>query len=166
MPFINRFGMRVSIVLLAVWVSMPSSASTSDTPAAPTQTESPRLSSLMTADDFARAGLSKLTATELAALEQWFARFIEGRQARPPPSAGGVVETDRIEAKLASGFSGWSGDTEFALDNGQVWRQRIPGKFRYDGPAHPTVVISKNLLGFYVLKLQGAGRGIGVERIR
>ena len=76
---------------------------------------------------------------------------------------------DRIEAKLVGTFNGWSGSTEFRLDNGQVWRQlknnTRPWKPR--DPIHePTVTVEKGMMGSYKLHVEGVKRTVQVKRIK
>lgn len=60
-------------------------------PGSAAQTRAPRLKEVMTAADFARCGLNKLTAAELAALEQWFAARGAVRDSpAAAPSLGGT----------------------------------------------------------------------------
>jgi hypothetical protein len=71
-------------------------------------------------------------------------------------------------ARVLPPFTGWEGQTEFRLDNGQVWRQRLPGRYVHKGGLEsPTeVVITRNFFGFFVMTVPSSGRGTGVERIR
>lgn len=97
------------------------------------------------AEQFAAAGLTKLTPTELAALEQlvanraaqvaavapaapplpataaksppsWFRALITLQETQEKPEAA-----EAIESRLAGDYSGWSGRTVFRLANGQIW---------------------------------------------
>ena len=54
----------------------------------------------------------------------------------------------------------------FRLENGQVWRQRLDGRYQYSGAPNPAVRIDKNWLGFYRMTLVKEGRSIGVTRVR
>ena len=74
----------------------------------------------------------------------------------------------RLVARVLPPFTGWEGQTVFRLDNGQVWRQRLPGRYVHQGGLEsPTdVVITRNFFGFFVLTVPSSGRGTGVERIR
>jgi hypothetical protein len=76
-----------------------------------------------------------------------------------------AVPEFRLEARIVPPFSGWSGQTLFRLDNGQVWRQRIKGRYMFSGD-DTRVVITRNLLGFYNMTLVGSGRSVGVEPVR
>lgn len=73
---------------------------------------------------------------------------------------------DVLESRLVGDYTGWTGDTEFELENGQVWRQVQSGTARYRGPANPTVYIRKRAFGSYRLQVEGSNRTIRVERIR
>jgi hypothetical protein len=130
--------------------------------------ESPPVESLMTPEDFSASGLDKLTDAERAHLSEWLVRYRQGATEGPaPPKTPEQRAEEReieIAAKVVPAFKGWSGKTIFRLDNGQIWRQRQPGKLRYSGD-DSTVVIYQNLLGGYMLKHNDSGRAVGVKRI-
>ncbi len=69
-----------------------------------------------------------------------------------------------LRAKVIPAFTGWSGKTVFSLDNGQVWRQRTPGSLRYSG-GDSNIIISRNLLGKFIMEHPDTGRSVGVRRI-
>lgn len=76
---------------------------------------------------------------------------------------------DEIEARLVGNFTGWSGDTVFRLDNGQVWQQtrNYIRSYTPREPMHePRVTISKGLFGSYDLRVEGVKRVVQVKRIR
>ena len=70
-----------------------------------------------------------------------------------------------LRAEILPPFRGWSGKTTFRLDNGQVWKQRSSGHHTYTGDDY-RVVISKNAMGFYEMRLLAADRSVGVKRVR
>ena len=70
----------------------------------------------------------------------------------------------RIQARIKGPFRGWDGKTLFRLDNGQIWRQRIGGRYRYRADS-PAVEIVKGRFG-YTLEVVETGRQIGVRRVR
>jgi hypothetical protein len=72
--------------------------------------------------------------------------------------------TFELRAKVIPEFRGWSGKTVFSLDNGQVWRQRTPGKLRYS-KGDSNVIITQNFLGKFIMEHEATGRAIGVRRI-
>jgi hypothetical protein len=137
----------------------------------------PGVTKAMTPGEYARAGLEKLSPQERRALDEWIARYtgreieqivadkvaeVRRLEVAPQPKE---VTADRIVANLTLPFDGWSGKTTFTLDNGQVWKQRLEGRYRYSG-ADTRVTITKNFFGFYVMTLEATGRSIGVERVR
>lgn len=161
-----------STLLLLLFFSV--SLVTADTPV--------NISSLMTPEDYAASGLEKLSAGELAHLSEWMEKYRQGAIQGPPPapkpvsdmSEGEIADyhekaeqekTFKLEASVIPSFKGWSGQTVFHLDNGQVWQQRQTGKMRYSGN-DATVVITRNVMGRYVMKHPDSGRAVGVKRIR
>ena len=73
-------------------------------------------------------------------------------------------EPKRIEAHIVGPFKGWTGNTTFKLDNGQIWQQTDSSSYetRLDSPA---VVIKR--LGFgYLLTLTGHGATVFVKRVQ
>jgi len=136
----------------------------------------------MTAEDYAAAGLDKLTDAERRHLSEWLERYRQGAVTGPPPEPKRLSEMNESErevvreqrerernieivAKVLPAFRGWSGSTVFHLDNGQVWQQRQAGRMRYTG-SESTVVITRNVMGRYVMAHPDSGRAVGVKRIR
>lgn len=158
----------VAVVCVGVVISWPLAASSE---------EFAGLAKTMSAEDYARSGLAKLSKSERAALDDWFRRFQAGEleEARTEAVVAAVEgarseiravqAAERIEARIVGVFTGWSGKTVFRLDNGQVWRQRLPGKYQHRADPNPSVVISRNALGFYVLTVTESDRRTGVERV-
>jgi len=136
----------------------------------------PNVKSLMTPQDFSESGLDKLSPAELEHLSEWVERYREGAVVGPEvkkkPSQMNEEEKAEyqekmdaeIVAKVVPAFVGWSGKTVFKLDNGQVWVQRMPGTFRYNGP-DSTVKLTRNVLGRYVMTHEASNRSIGVKRV-
>lgn len=135
---------------------------------------SPDVESLMTPEDFEASGLDKLSDAERAHLSEWVARYragaVKGPEVQKPPSQWTEEEKRaekqfRIVANVVPRFRGWYGKTVFRLDNGQTWQQRMASqKFRYNGGSSE-VVISKNMLGRYVLEHVETGRSALVKRV-
>ncbi len=129
----------------------------------------PGVRALMSEDEFRASGLEKLDDSELKALDAWLIRYTVGEAPVLQVSNEEVKKADKnyeVVARLEDGFTGWEGETIFRLDNGQVWQQRLDGRYPYRGPANPEVRISRNWLGFYRMTLVEAGRSIGVSRLR
>ena len=74
-------------------------------------------------------------------------------------------ETDQITSRILGEFKGWSGYTEFQLENGQVWQQSSEGLLivRIN---NPTVTIKKSFFGTYNLNVEGVNSSIKVRRIQ
>ncbi len=128
----------------------------------------PGIEHLMTAREYQAAGLDKLSPAERAALNRWLISYTVDEAPAMRSANAEVKAADKahvIAATIRQPFSGWRGDTVFHLDNGQVWRQRLPGHHAYNGD-DTRVTISKNFLGFYQLTLTATGKSIGVSRIK
>lgn len=69
--------------------------------------------------------------------------------------------TDVLEDIIVSEFSGWTGDTVFELNNGQIWQQD-EYSYRYHHAYRPTALIYGVGLGY---KMLVEGEGIRVKRI-
>lgn len=73
--------------------------------------------------------------------------------------------TEPFDATIVGNFSGWNGKSIFALDNGQVWRQRTgSSKYRHtrgDNKVH----FKKNFIGLWTMTVLSSGRSVGVRRI-
>jgi hypothetical protein len=70
-----------------------------------------------------------------------------------------------VTANVVGGFQGWSGETVFELDNGQVWEQAGSGRYEYSGEDR-AVVIERGFLGSFSLKPEGLNRTVRVKRIK
>lgn len=162
----KTFILCFSALLLAI---SPAAVSAQDSDAAP-----PDVESLMTPEDFSRAGLDKLSEEERAHLSEWVERYREGAARGPvvQKAPSEMSEKERkidknfeIVAKVVPRFRGWSGRTVFKLDNGQVWQQRMrSSKLRYNG-TESEVLVRKNMLGGYVLEHLETGRAVPVKRV-
>lgn len=137
---------------------------------------------LMSVTQFHQAGLDKLTPQELASLNAWLSGYInEGKQASaapvlaaPKPAAPDAsfgseslpsAGPQEITSRYAGVLKGWTGNTVFTLENGQIWKQAGPGyetDMRLD---HPEVVIKKLAFG-YLLTLPGHSETVFVKRVK
>ena len=156
----RRFSGYASLAVAIAWLL-----------ASPAFAEShPDVRALMTADEFKDAGLERLSPSELEALNRWLAHYSARQVSELRPHSEFVkeearkVEQEGIRTRIAGEFNGWDGHTVFRLENGQVWKQRQPGKWHYEASA-PEVELSKNVMGYWMLRVLGADRSIGVTRI-
>jgi hypothetical protein len=138
-------------------------------PIAPAEESFPGIRQLMSEEEFRAAGLGRLDAAELKALNGWLIRYTAGEAGSLRATNEAVREAERayeVNARLSADFDGWEGDTLFRLDNGQIWRQRLSGRFVYDGEPGPAVRIQKNWLGFHVMIMVDSQKSVGVTRVR
>ena len=95
-------------------------------------------------------------APETSAIEEFGAEQVEER-------------IDRLDARLVGDFTGWTGNTKFRLDNGQVWQQTKNYIADYEPREpipQPRVTISRGLMGSYNLKIEGVKRIVQVKRVK
>ncbi|MEO1327686.1 MAG: hypothetical protein AAFV47_13585 [Pseudomonadota bacterium] len=76
-----------------------------------------------------------------------------------------TANADELESRLVGDYDGWWGNTKFYLENGQVWQQTQPGRWRHQGPANPKVTIRRRAFSSYRLKVEGSNRTVRVKRI-
>ena len=128
----------------------------------------PGVEKLMSAEQFEAAGLHKLTPAEREALDRWLVSYTAEEapeMLRSNPEVRAAEEAIRIEANIKQPFNGWTGDTVFYLDDGQIWRQRLKGRYFHRGD-DTAVVIEKNLLGYFKMTVVSSDKSVGVTRIR
>ena len=70
-----------------------------------------------------------------------------------------------LTASYDGEFSGWSGQTLFKLDNGQVWRQSQSGRVSHRR-SRPVITIKKGAFGSYRLSVDGLNKTIRVKRVK
>jgi len=136
---------------------------------------------------FREAGLQKLTADELAVLENWIKGESKPKIAETKTvvvteelpkgdDAFGVEQveermakiiqapTDRIETRIKGNLRGWGGGTYFYLENGQVWKQIDNSSMRYNLD-NAEVVLFKGTMGTYFLKPEKLNSKVRVRRV-
>jgi hypothetical protein len=132
--------------------------------------QAPDVRQLMSPEEFSAAGLDRLKPAEIEALNAWLIRYTAGEAPVVRASSPAVREEVRkseatvIRSRIAGPFEGWSGRTQFRLENGQLWQQRMSGTWRHRADS-PEVEIRRNLLGNWEMRLPESGRQIGVKRV-
>ncbi len=119
--------------------------------------------------------MSKLTPQQREALNSWLVRYtklvistsqrskLQGPSA--PTTRGSRSDcTPAIESSISGDFEGWSGETLFKLDNGQIWEQ-AEYDYMYTYDYHPDVTIYATSSGCR-MKVEGAEETILVRRIK
>ena len=142
----------------------------------------------LTAEEFAKAGLNKLTPEELAFLEEAIAHHQQPpamAELPPAPKEQVVKSTDKaaaafgaeqvtevkrevsgqeLHAHIEGTIESFSGRAVFVLDNGQIWQQRIPDTVYFTPKLeNPEVIITRGLVGYKML-IVPANRVVFVKR--
>lgn len=126
------------------------------------------ITQVMTVEEFRASGLSKLTPEELGQLDGWLNRYTlriatavleKSSEKNKAPAESEVIE-NRIEGE----FEGWTGDTVFKLENGQIWQQVSFG-YRYRYAFRPKILIYKSG-STYKMKVDGMNDEIVVKRLK
>jgi len=126
----------------------------------------PGIEALMTDQQLSETGVKNLSAQELDALNRWLIQYT-ARDAPVLKSRNTEVRkvvNEGVKSRISGEFTGWTGDTVFRLENGQVWQQRYGKKWK-TRLNNPQVVITRNFLGSFEMKVIDADRSIGVRRI-
>ena len=140
-------------------------------------------------EEFARAGLNKLTSEELTFLEDALAHHQPGENPAAPVApvetvikskdkaaaafgAEQVTEVKRVvteqelHAHIEGTIESFSGRAVFVLDNGQIWQQRIPDTVFFTPKlVNPEVIITRGFIGYKML-IVSANRVVFVKRIQ
>lgn len=129
--------------------------------------DDPDIRKLMTAEEFAATGLSRLSNDEMDAINRWLVRYTARDAAKMISTSPAVKEIAgaAFRSRIDGEFSGWNGRTRFPLKNGQVWETRSSTRYRYSA-IDPEVEITRNFLGQYRMRLVDTGRAIFVRRIQ
>ena len=132
----------------------------------------------MTPEEFAAAGLGKLSAEELAALNAWLRGTLRVEVERAAVAATEKVKDDNrgffhfesdeaIVARLQGRFEGFGKNRRYTLDNGQVWRQTDSASLAGVQLQNPAVEISPSLIGSaWYMKIAGYNTRAKVERVK
>lgn len=127
----------------------------------------PGVEKLMSEVQFEQSGLDKLSSDELQSLNNWLISYTANEAPTLRKVSAEVKKVEKetvILSRIDGEFNGWSGKTIFRLTNGQVWKQRLSGSWRYSAQS-PQVEIKQNIMGFYVMRVDNKKK-IGVTRIK
>lgn len=127
----------------------------------------PGVESLMTAEEYKASGMDRLTPAQREALNQFLIRYTaEDSEVlrNTDEEVIKAVEEQEVLSSIKKPFKGWSGDTVFRLENGQVWQQRRRGNYKHMGD-DTRVRITKNFMGFHRMEMLESGKSVQVKRI-
>lgn len=125
----------------------------------------------MSAADFKAAGLDKLNPQELAHLDAWMAAHPVVKTRMVSSSGKPVFYADdakrqKIDTHIKGRFGGWQGQSEFTLDNGQVWKQSSSDAPQCMNSENPKVKLKPSLFGAWLMYVDGCNGDAHVERVR
>ncbi len=129
--------------------------------------EDPDIRKLMTEEEFASAGLDRLSSDELDVINRWLLRYTAQDAPELISSSPAVQEVSRadVNSRIDGAFSGWNGPTRFTLQNGQVWETNTTRRYDYSA-TDPEVEITRNWMGVYRMRVVDTGQSINVRRVR
>ena len=135
----------------------------------------------MSADEFKAAGLDKLSAQELAALNAWLQHKVvqettkavevakeEGRKEVKEKNRGffDFGSNEAIESSIVGEFKGFGKGKKYTLQNGQVWEQIEPASLSGVRKTDVSVKIKPGVLGNWFMKIDGYNTQAKVRRIK
>jgi hypothetical protein len=130
-----------------------------------------RIEKMMSAQELKETGVAGLTEQQRGALSRWLLRYTRlvasSVQKLPAPETGTPIRSScspAIETTIAGEFEGWSGETIFKLDNGQIWEQ-AEYDYMYSYQYRPDVTIYLTRSGCR-MKIEGEEETILVRRIK
>ena len=133
----------------------------------------------MSAEEFKAAGLEKLSAQELAALNAWLQGKVqqaaasaieqareEGRQEVIVKNRGffDFGSSEPIASTLVGEFAGFGKGRQYTLENGQVWDQTDDARVSGVRKQSPKVKITPGLMGVWYLQVEGVNTRAKVRR--
>ena len=74
-------------------------------------------------------------------------------------------DANEINSRIVGKFNGWTGETQFQLENGQIWRQSGNGFLRVS-MNNPKVKIEAGMFGGYILSVEGYNSRVKVKRVK
>ncbi|MGH8062063.1 MAG: hypothetical protein ACREO7_08625 [Pseudoxanthomonas sp.] len=135
----------------------------------------------MSADEFKAAGLDKLSAQELAALNAWLQHKVvqettkavevakeEGRKEVKEINRGffDFGTSEAIESVLVGEFKGFAKGRKYTLENGQVWEQIEPASLDGVRRTNPKVSIKPGMFNNWFMRIDGYNTAAKVRRIK
>jgi hypothetical protein len=166
-----RLGLRVFLPLISVLVFALEPAARAQDQAA-SGDKFPGVKQVLTPEQYAAAGLSKLSPDEVAKLDESLRGYFNGATEKAATQAASkavdeAVKTHKvqppvlIESKIVGTVAGWKQDTVFVLENGQHWKTTEIERRYFTPLTNPDVFIVKDMFGYKM-----AIAGGGVTRVR
>ncbi|PCI80604.1 MAG: hypothetical protein COB20_02950 [SAR86 cluster bacterium] len=126
----------------------------------------PGIKQLMTEQELEASGVNDLSRRQVDALNTWLIRYTANEAPVLQVENDEVIEVVKqgMTSRIVGEFSGWTGKTRFVLENGQIFEQRRPGRWKITLD-NPEVHIRQNLMGSYEMEVVSEERSIGVRRL-
>ena len=127
----------------------------------------PGLKKALTPQQYAAAGIGKLSPEEQAHLDEALKSYFSGASQRVAEQAASqavdravkekkVQPATFIESHLVGTFTGWGPRTVFVLDNGQRWKPLGDDKASFPPVENPQVFILRDTFGYKMAILGGS----------
>ena len=135
----------------------------------------------MSAEQFKAAGLDKLSAKELAALNAWLQQKVttetavavekakeEGRKEVEEKNRGffDFGSSEPIESAIAGEFTGFAKGKRYTLQNGQVWEQIEAASLSSGRKIDVPVKIKPGVMGVWYMQIKGYNTQAKVRRVK
>jgi hypothetical protein len=125
----------------------------------------------MSPSEFKAAGLDKLSPQELQNLDTWLRTHAKTTTKMVSASGKPVfyasdAKREKIETRIKGHFDGWSGNNEYTLDNGQVWRQIGSDNVSCMTADNPSTKVKPSMMGNWLMYVSGCNGSVHVERVR
>lgn len=129
--------------------------------------DDPDIVKLMTEEEFAASGLSRLSSAEMDVINRWLVRYTAQDAPEMISNSPAVkeVEIADLKSSIDGTFNGWNGPTRFNLKNGQVWETNGTRRYSYTA-VDPEVEITRNFIGVYRMRILETGKSISVRRVQ
>ncbi|MEH6608181.1 MAG: hypothetical protein V7696_02345 [Halioglobus sp.] len=74
-------------------------------------------------------------------------------------------QADEMTSRIPGTFTGWTGNTKFVLENGQVWQQRYATRWTTE-LENPEVIVKRGLFGLHRMEIVDTSKSVPVKRIK
>ena len=144
-------------------------------------TEFSSLEERMTGAEFTSSGLDKLSAEELARLNQWISghsvaqfqntsatgsKYAASAAAGYSEAENNFQKNETIYSRLKGESTGWKNSTVFNLENGMVWVMDEKDTFYMKAEENPEITIRSGMFKTWNLSIGGHNSAVKVKRIR
>ena len=125
----------------------------------------------MSPEEFKAAGLDKLSPDELKNLDSWLSghgkvvtKMVD--QSGKPVFYLPTEKPGPVKAHVQGEFVGFTGHSQYALDNGQVWKQADTTRISCMNSANPKVTIRRSLMGNWMMAVDGCNDTTSMVRVK